>query len=230
MLTDEVPQGRLILRSVSLHEIISAARLLFSGSSFASIVQRNRPFICPFGALIAEVPGGSNILDIGCGAGLYLGLLASFGRIREGIGFDASAPAIAAAQKMARKVAPLRLNFCERDVKEPWPDGTFDVVSLIDVMHHVPQPARETVLQRAADRVRPGGLFIYKDMADRPVWRATANRLHDLVMARQWVHYAPVEAVEAFCRSTGLELIHREDINMLWYGHEMRIFRRPAQG
>jgi 2-polyprenyl-3-methyl-5-hydroxy-6-metoxy-1,4-benzoquinol methylase len=208
--------------------VVLSAKRLFSDSSLTSTVQRYRPFICPFAELIEPVPGGSNVLDIGCGAGLYLGLLASLGRIREGIGFDASPSAIAAAQRMSQKVVPVRLDFRHLGVDEKWPDGRFDVVSLIDVMHHVPKLVRADVIRLAADRVRPGGLFIYKDMVRRPLWRAAANRAHDLVMARQWISYEPVETVEAQCRVIGLELTQRQDINMLWYGHELRVFRRPA--
>jgi 2-polyprenyl-3-methyl-5-hydroxy-6-metoxy-1,4-benzoquinol methylase len=210
------------------NNIVPSAKRLFGDPSLMSSIQRYRPFICPFAELIEQVPNGSYVLDVGCGAGLYLGLLASLGRIRGGIGFDASVAAIAAARNMSQKVAPIRLEFRHLGVDEEWPSGTFDVVSLIDVMHHVPKPVRRDVISFAAERVGSGGLFIYKDMVRRPLWRAAANRAHDLVMARQWISYEPVETVEGQCRSLGLELIHRQDINMLWYGHELRVFRRPA--
>jgi 2-polyprenyl-3-methyl-5-hydroxy-6-metoxy-1,4-benzoquinol methylase len=205
-----------------------SARQLFSESSLVSTVQRYRPYICPFAELIDQVPSGSNVLDIGCGAGLYLGLLASLGRIRGGVGFDSSPSAIASARSMSQKLAPIRLDFRHLGVDETWPEGEFDVVSLIDVMHHVARPARGDVIRLAVERIRPGGRFIYKDMVRRPLWRAAANRAHDLVMARQWISYEPVEAVETQCRAIGLELVHRDDINMLWYGHELRVFRRAV--
>ena len=219
---------RLIVPSENNSNVAPSARRLFDDSSLISTVQRYRPYICPFAELIEQVPTGSEVLDIGCGAGLYLGLLAAQGRIRGGIGFDASLPAIAAAKTMSEKVAPIRLDFRHLGVDQEWPGGTFDVVSLVDVMHHVPIPVRRDVTRLAAERVRPGGLFIYKDMVRRPLWRAVANRAHDLVVARQWISYEPVEAVEAQCRAIGLELVHPQDINMLWYGHELRVFRRPA--
>jgi 2-polyprenyl-3-methyl-5-hydroxy-6-metoxy-1,4-benzoquinol methylase len=208
-------------------DVVSISRSLFDDSSLISLIQRHRPFICPFEKLVDQVPIGSRIMDIGCGAGLFLGLLARLGRIREGVGFDSSAPAIAAAQRMSGKVAPLGLEFHHLGVEESWPDGTFDAVSLIDVMHHVPRPMRSDLLRMATQRVRHGGVFIYKDMVRKPLWRATANRLHDLIQARQWINYEPIASVEATCRSKGLELIHQDRVNMLWYGHELRVFRRP---
>jgi SAM-dependent methyltransferase len=65
------------------------------------------------------------------------------------------------------------------------PRGPFDVGSLIDVMHHVPPVEQQGLFAGAAKRVRPGGVF-YKDMRVKPRWKAWANRLHDLALARQW--------------------------------------------
>ena len=76
--------------------------------------------------------------------------------------------------------------FERRDAQQDWPSGPFDIVSVIDVMHHVPTIAQRTVIERAASRLKPGGLLVYKDMVERPRWRAWKNRLHDLVLARQW--------------------------------------------
>lgn len=69
-----------------------------------SVIYRNmqiwRTQLCPFGEIMALVPQQSSVLDIGCGGGLFLGLLAASGRIREGTGIDTSLPAIAQAEVM----------------------------------------------------------------------------------------------------------------------------------
>lgn len=188
-------------------------------------MQRYRPYICPFGRLLDETPRNARVLDVGCGGGLFLGLLASEGALRQGVGFDVSGKAIALAQGMATSSgAPI--SFERIDAGDDWPDGPFDVVSLIDVMHHVPTKARRSVVEQAARRLRPEGLFLYKDMCDTPRWRASANRLHDLVLARQWITYCPVEDVVRWATASGLMLEDAETINMLWYGHELRVFRK----
>jgi hypothetical protein len=51
-------------------------------------MQALRPLICPFDELLDLVPIGARMLDAGCGAGLFLGLLADAGRLGEGYGFD----------------------------------------------------------------------------------------------------------------------------------------------
>jgi 2-polyprenyl-3-methyl-5-hydroxy-6-metoxy-1,4-benzoquinol methylase len=186
-----------------------------------------RPYICPLHVLIDFIPKNGTLLDVGCGAGLFIALLARLGRIESGVGFDADHQAIRAAQSVARSFPnPARFCFEQRDVHEPWPDKCFDIVCLIDVLHHVPPRQQADLIALAAEHVSPGGVFLYKDMVRRPRWRAWANRAHDLLLARQWINYAGISDVILWATSAGLRLDHRGDLNMLWYGHEWCLFRR----
>lgn len=214
-----------------------------TGPRLFRLLQVYRPRICPFEKLLPWVPKGSEILDVGCGGGLWLHLLARLGVIRSGVGFDSSPGAIALANGAlstgwnADETVDCRpcLRFEHLDVRADWPlpasaaSGGFDVVSIIDVMHHVPRDAQRSVIERAVERLRPGGVLIYKDMCRRPIWRATMNRLHDLVMAKQWICYCPIDEVEAWAGQLGLILRHASTHNRWWYGHELRVFVR-AEG
>jgi 2-polyprenyl-3-methyl-5-hydroxy-6-metoxy-1,4-benzoquinol methylase len=199
---------------------------------FRRFLQVHRDQICPLGAVIQRVPPGSSVLDIGCGAGLLILGLAVTGRASSAVGVDTSASAIAVATKAAQSLPELGVasgeRFQFRCVKsmEDWPGGPFDVVTLVDVLHHVSPLQRDATLARAAGRVRPGGLLIYKDMRTRPRWRAWANRLHDLLLARQWVHHVPPESVEARCAELGMRLIAKAHYNRWVYGHVMMVFRK----
>jgi 2-polyprenyl-3-methyl-5-hydroxy-6-metoxy-1,4-benzoquinol methylase len=205
-----------------------AAALYPTGPWLFRSLQRYRPYICPFEALIAEVPEGARVLDIGCGGGLFLGLATAAGLRPDGTGFDVSVPALALAKGMAEEArkAGARLDFRRIDANAPWPEGDFDVVSMIDVIHHVPRKNQQEVIRRACAKVKPGGCFLYKDMVERPRWRAAANRLHDLVLARQWIHYVPASAVQSWAADEGLDLERSERFDRLWYGHELFVFRR----
>ena len=221
------------MRNYSPSYLSSLARRLFvNGPLLIRSLQRFRPFICPFDELIARVPHESRVLDVGCGGGLFLGLLQVTRGITYGHGFDSSVEAITVAQCMAdcleRPCSSARTLFFEhRSVTDPWPDGPFDVVSIIDVMHHVQSPAQRRLLELAIRRVKPGGLLLYKDMVRRPLWRATANRLHDLLIARERIHYVPIAEIERWATDAGLEMVETVTINRLWYGHELSVFKRP---
>ena len=195
----------------------------------ASAFQKLRPLICPFDALVESIPPGARVLDVGCGSGLFLGLLAATGKLSYGLGFDTNAGAIARAEQMSQKLAgKVQLEFQQRDVSEGWPEGLFDVVSVVDVMHHVPPEHQASVIQLAATRLKPGGLLLYKDMVQRPHWRAFMNRMHDLVLARQWINYASIGDVRRWMEHADLEVGELQRFDMLWYGHELLIARAKA--
>ncbi len=175
-----------------------------------------RPTICPYHILIDQVPPSVRVLDVGCGAGLFLGMLAADNRIDGGLGFDSSAPAISMASSMARELPEAHALSCQcLDATQPWPKGEVDLISLIDVMHNVPPAAQRGVFAEAAARAAPGKWFPYKDMARRPLWRAIANRLHDLVVAREWIHYVDFQDILRWGAKEGLTVQARQDIDML---------------
>ena len=192
-------------------------------------LQHWRPYICPFEKLVEYAKDGSRVLDIGCGGGLLLSLLAGLGRRFEGVGFDVSAEAIHTATRMAARAATIspkaRLSFEQLDFDAEWPAGTFDVVFLIDVLHHVAPAAQRAFLERVISKVRPGGILVYKDMCLRPWWKAQANRLHDLVIAREMISYVPVATVEQWAQPHGMRVMAREDVSRFWYGHELRVMK-----
>ena len=199
---------------------------------FRRFLQVHRDRICPLGAVIERVPPGSSVLDIGCGAGLLVLGLAVTGRAKSAVGVDTSAAAISVATEAVQSLPELgaspgeRFQFRHVKSMDDWPGGPFDVVTLVDVLHHVLPLQRDAMLAQVAGRVRPGGLLIYKDMRTRPRWRAWANRLHDLLLARQWVHHVPPESVEARCAELGMRLIAKAHYDRWVYGHVMMVFRK----
>jgi 2-polyprenyl-3-methyl-5-hydroxy-6-metoxy-1,4-benzoquinol methylase len=55
------------------------------------------------------------------------------------------------------------------DIAEDGFGGSFDIVFMSDVMHHVPVEDRETVMQAAWQAVSPGGKLVIKDIEDRGI-------------------------------------------------------------
>ena len=212
-----------------LHQ--TAKGLYTSGSPVFVAMQRLRPFICPFGELIFEVPDGASVLDIGCGGGLFLALLATEKKAITGVGFDSSAPAIAAAKEM-QKTHPhgQNIEYLLKSVDDAWPEGEFDVVSMIDVVHHIQPADRKSAILKACAQVRPGGTFIYKDMATRPKWMSWANTLHDILVAGQFTRTQEMDEVISWCEDAGMEVQKTSRHDMLWYAHEMTVLMRPASG
>ena len=212
--------------------ISKTAHFLYQDSSlFARTVQRGRPYICPFEELTKSIPQGSTILDIGCGSGLFLGWLAAHGRIKRGIGVEPNPAALKAAAAMRSRLAELgataELIFRQVKSEQDWPNEQFDVVSSVDVMHHVSLDARQAFFERAVALVRPGGSLLYKDMAPRPRLFALWNQMHDLVMAREWIRLQPIAVVEEWAAGNALRLERSEALQRVLYSHELRVWSKP---
>ena len=80
----------------------------------------------------AAPPPGSDVLDMGCGSGGNMPMLAEFGRL-QGIEYDAPAREIAAS----RGVAPVAAGGLPDGLDVP--DGKFALIGLFDVLEHVEQ-------------------------------------------------------------------------------------------
>ena len=187
-----------------------------------------RPLICPFEELLSIVPSNVDILDIGCGNGLWLYLLQRFKSPYRVVGVDSNDLAIKAARKVfSRTHQPI--TFITASDPIAWPEETFDIVTLIDVLHHIPSESQQQFFHHVTLKVKPGGSLLYKDMCKRPAWRAFCNQLHDLMLARQWVNHLEVHFVENWAADSGLILDFAMDRSMYWYGHEIRRFVRPLE-
>lgn len=111
-------------------------------------------------------------LDIGCGGGLLSESLARLGARVTGI--DPSVDLVAAARAHADGAfdeddSPTMVRPDYRDgltaedlVRQGSMNGAFDVVCILEVIEHVRQPA--SLLQAAADLLRPGGLLFVSTM------------------------------------------------------------------
>jgi len=142
------------------------------------------------------------LLDIGTGTGRLLELLA--GRAESALGIDASRAMVALARTRLNRAG---LPHCAVRLMDmyrlPLADASFDVVTVMMVLHHAADPA--AMLAEAARVLRPGGLMAVVDLAphDRP----------DLVgrLAHRWPGFSDAELEGLFARA-GLQADERQII------------------
>ena len=144
----------------------------------------------------------------------------------SGCGIDINERSLAQARRAVAQLGTLAAIRFESAPPESLPRGAFDVVTLIDVMHHVPPAEQRGFFAAAAARVRPKGLLVYKDICARPWWKAWGNRLHDLLLARQWIQYVPLCHVIGWAAEAGFTVLRKEEYTRFWYGHELLVLRR----
>ncbi|NNC91482.1 MAG: class I SAM-dependent methyltransferase [Acidimicrobiia bacterium] len=212
------------MRAESERASDTAAQLYGSAPLFSRLQQRLRPRVCPFEQLVPEIRNsGGRMLDFGCGAALFGLHCLTEGYVKAVDGVDVSASALEvaeAARHLAADGENVRFRLGEI------PESTYDVISMIDVMHHISPVEQRTTFLGLCDSLAPGGVLVYKDMCRRPRWQALANRLHDLILNREWIHYVPIDQVVEWAGTAGLTLERRTSFDYLVYGHELAVFRR----
>ena len=106
------------------------------------------------------VPAGARVLDAGCGSGRTLEELRRYGEV-YGIELDPGAAQMA----QERGCGEVRIGRLE---ELPWEDGTFDLITCLDVIEHTPDD-RATL--RELRRVsKPGGFLLVTVPAYQGLW------------------------------------------------------------
>lgn len=179
------------------------------------ILMGQRPRICPFHVLVDFIEQGSSVLDIGCGSGLWLFLLARLNRIASGCGVEIRSEKIALANSLKRDNDPLM--FSALSPEEAWPDQSVDCLSMIDVLHHVPPAEQKNFIQRiGATQARR---IIFKDIDPTAKIKSCMNTLHDLVLSQQKPTYCRKNKVAEWLEEMGYRIQHVGRHDMLWYSH-----------
>lgn len=125
---------------------------------------------------------GLTVLDVGCGGGLLAEPLARLGAVVTGI--DPEPANLEVAREHARAAA-LEIGYEAASVEEIAAGGRrFDLVTALEVVEHVPDPA--AFLRAAAATVRPGGLFVLSTLS-----RTLASWVAAIVAAEYLLGWLP---------------------------------------
>lgn len=121
------------------------------------------------------------VLDVGCGEGLFTGMLAERYPDAEVLGVDISKRAVARAKSQVGRARP-NVAFEAREILNDGPAGRFDLIFCAETLYYL---GRDSRVRLAADRLtallEPGGALVL----NHP--RPEARRLHqpfDLLLTR----------------------------------------------
>lgn len=172
---------------------------------------------CPFLRIAPLVPRDGTLLDVGAGHGLFARLAA-----------DAGASRVIAVEPDVRKVQPVEgVAFVAGfdDVIR----GSFDAVSLIDVLYKIPLDQWDALLERLHERLRRGGILIVKEHDPtsrlKHRWNAFQESLAasaGLTLGQSFSYEAPDAFVDRLKR-LGFEDVRSERIDA-WYPHPHVLF------
>ncbi|MBF0317301.1 MAG: class I SAM-dependent methyltransferase [Nitrospirae bacterium] len=166
----------------------------------------NRHIIGSFHMVLGHVPQGARLFDIGCGTGALLYLAVKLRKVALAHGYDLSREAVAASEGVSVAVPELRITH-STEVFPPQDLTNYDVVTMVDVLHHVAAPMQDAFVSRLAKTLAPGTLLILSDMEGANLFTGITARVHDLVVNKQTVRPRRSTDVTAILTDNGMKIL-----------------------
>ncbi|HSM56985.1 MAG TPA: class I SAM-dependent methyltransferase [Candidatus Sulfomarinibacteraceae bacterium] len=113
--------------------------------------------------LTERLQAGIDVLDVGCGSGRALNLMAGAFPNSRFTGYDFLETNIAAARAEAREKGLSNVSFEVLDVAEMPGREQYELITAFDAIHDQAHPAR--VLENIHRALKPGGVFLMQDIA-----------------------------------------------------------------
>jgi SAM-dependent methyltransferase len=157
-----------------------------------------------------DLAAGKTLLDVACGAGGPALRLAAMTGCSI-VGIDVHEQAISTARALAAQRALSGVaQFEQADAQQPlpFPDGSFDAVSCIDAINHLPDRTR--VIKEWARVLKPGGRLLFTD----PIV-VTGPLTHTEIAVRSSIGFflfVPGDYDERVIADQGLRLLTRKDV------------------
>jgi 2-polyprenyl-3-methyl-5-hydroxy-6-metoxy-1,4-benzoquinol methylase len=163
----------------------------------------------PMLRVLNEVPPNASLLDIGAGHGLFA-VLAAHGARR-----------VVAVEPDARKVRPIdRIEFVIGfdDVIS----GTFDAITIIDVLYKIPLDQWDALLKRCHSRLAAGGMLLVKEQDPTARFKNAWNALQErgatalgLTLGQSFSYEAPSDFIARLHR-LGFEPVQSKRVDFAY--------------
>jgi SAM-dependent methyltransferase len=126
----------------------------------ATLLQGTLPLVPGLGERLEK---GIDVLDVGCGQGHAINVMARAYPNSRFTGYDFSAEGVAAGAAEAKAMGLSNARFVQQDVAAFDEKEAYDFITAFDAIHDQAQPRR--VVANIARALRPGGIFLMVDIA-----------------------------------------------------------------
>lgn len=183
-----------------------------------------RGIICPFEKILCYIPNRGNVLDLGSGYGIFCTVLSKAKPDLKVLGIELDKKRVNIANK---KYQTASLNFIAGDITKYTFDKKFDIVTCIDVFHHIPIQYHDTITSKLYENLKLGGRLIIKDMDDTPYYKYIWNYLHDAFVTRSLqMNYVSKKAMIDLVTRHGFSIQEVKDISNILYSHYLVVCER----
>jgi SAM-dependent methyltransferase len=174
------------------------------------------------------LPRDGTVFEVGCGFGLF-GLY--FARACPGLrirGIDVDGRRVALAESARRRLGVENVAFEVGDAESVEVPHELDGCYMLDLLHHVPRPVAVSLIRQVYERLRPGGVFVVKDVDTRPRYKMWFTWLLDVLMTRgELPRYWSADDLTGALEREGFGVIRYAMVDLLPYPHQLYVCVKP---
>lgn len=113
--------------------------------------------------IVEKLHHGIKVLDVGCGSGRAINLMAKTFPSSQFVGYDFSKEGITNAKMEKERLGITNASFEQQDAAQFDHQEQFDLITAFDAIHDQAHP--EEVLKNIKSSLKPGGIFLMQDIA-----------------------------------------------------------------
>lgn len=178
------------------------------------------------------LPNEGEILDLGCGFGLFALYIAARKPNARVIGLDVNERRLQIARQAAGKLGIANVEFSQHDLREwrPGAEGRIAGAYALDVFHHIPTASGNRLLNDLFGHLQGDGRFLLKDIDTTPRAMLWFTFLLDLLMSpRDQFHYRSAGAWQEQLAASGFHPIYLHHLwDILPYPHILLICEKKS--
>lgn len=144
-----------------------------------TIFEQIRSLLAPFDTIENYVPKTGNILDLGCGHGLFSKILAEKSQKRQVFGIDPSIKKISVAKRSYKNISNLKfqLGYLPSNKK-------FDCICIIDMLYLLPHKQKIQLLKNLKTILNKNGIIIIKEASTENKLTFSIIKLEEILMVK----------------------------------------------
>lgn len=218
--------------AVTMHDALR----LYSDQSFSiRLFVRARHLLSPLGILENWVPKEGDILDLGCGHGLFTNYMALRAPYRNILGVDPSVQKIEVAKRTESKV--LNVRYILGDINDIIENKCFDAITIVDVLYLLPEAKQEEILRACYRMLKKSGILVLKTQDTKPLWRSVWTYIQEMVMVNakltvgdRKLHFLSAQKSRQILEHSGFLVEYHKLPTRIFYPNIAFLCRREEHG
>ena len=175
------------------------------------------------------LPRSGDVLDLGCGFGLFS---LYYAQILPGLrfhGVDLDARRIGIAREAGRRLGLANVEYVMGDARDFRARREYAGAYMLDIVHHVEPEAVRPLLGELHATLAPGGCLLVKDVDTRPAYKRWFTHALDLLVSPgSPPYYWAAEALQAALEEAGFRVFRHSMVDFLPYPHVLYVCRKPG--